>query len=140
MRWWPDLPLFAKGSIADVTAVRDRLRQTAFLVPGLGIDIVDERGETPNRETFRFAGGISEFVEFLSPDVPKNWYTNNLIRSLARYHFFAVARPGKDMPVEDALSRLSAMRTESSGTPRVQDARENRTGSGERREGRGISL
>jgi DNA gyrase subunit B len=68
IRWWPDLPLFAKGSIADVTAVRDRLRQTAFLVPGLTLVV---RGEGPAghpEEVFRFDGGVRDFVEHLAPD------------------------------------------------------------------------
>jgi DNA gyrase subunit B len=65
IRWWPDLPLFAKGSVADVTAVRDRLRQTAFLVPGLTLVI---RGATHEEEVFRFDGGVRDFVEHLAPD------------------------------------------------------------------------
>src|SRR4051794_16647916 len=27
IRWWPDMALFVKGSVVDITAVRDRLRQ-----------------------------------------------------------------------------------------------------------------
>ncbi|MGB8650807.1 MAG: DNA topoisomerase IV subunit B [Mycobacteriales bacterium] len=65
VRWWPDLPLFAKGSVADVTAVRDRLRQTAFLVPGLTLAI---RGPEHPEEVFRFDGGVRDFVEHLAPD------------------------------------------------------------------------
>jgi DNA gyrase subunit B len=72
IRYWADPQIFTKGASFQLEELVDRARQTAFLVPGLGIDILDERGgergETPNRETFRFAGGISEFVEFLSPD------------------------------------------------------------------------
>jgi DNA gyrase subunit B len=65
IRWWPDLPLFAKGSVADITAVRDRLRQTAFLVPGLTLVI---RGPLHPEEVFRFDGGVVDFVEHLAPD------------------------------------------------------------------------
>ena len=35
-----------------------------------GLEIVDERSAEPTRETFRFAGGIAEYVEFLAPDAP----------------------------------------------------------------------
>ncbi|MFC5501750.1 type IIA DNA topoisomerase subunit B [Lysinimonas soli] len=74
IRYWADPQIFTKGAGFQLDELVDRARQTAFLVPGLGIDIVDARpttdgGET-RRETFRFAGGISEFVEFLSPDAP----------------------------------------------------------------------
>ncbi len=65
VRWWPDLPLFAKGSVADPTAVRDRLRQTAFLVPGLSLTI---RGPLHPEEVFRYDGGVVDFVEHLAPD------------------------------------------------------------------------
>jgi DNA gyrase subunit B len=65
VRWWPDLPLFSKGSVADVTAVRDRLRQTAFLVPGLSLLI---RGMGHEEEVFRYDGGVRDFVEHLAPD------------------------------------------------------------------------
>jgi DNA gyrase subunit B len=39
-------------------------------VPGLGITIEDLRGEQPVVETFRYDGGISEFVDFLATDAP----------------------------------------------------------------------
>jgi DNA gyrase subunit B len=67
IRWWPDSPLFSKGSAADVTAVRDRLRQTAFLVPGLSLTV---RGAGHEEETFRFDGGVKDFVDHLAPDGP----------------------------------------------------------------------
>jgi DNA gyrase subunit B len=65
IRWWPDIALFSKGSVADVTAVRDRLRQTAFLVPGLALSI---RGSQHEEEVFRYDGGVRDFVEHLAPD------------------------------------------------------------------------
>src|SRR3954454_19099872 len=65
IRWWPDMPLFSKGSAADVTAIRDRLRQTAFLVPGLSLTI---RGAGHDEETFRFDGGVKDFVDHLAQD------------------------------------------------------------------------
>ncbi len=70
IRYWADPQIFTKGAGFQLEELVDRARQTAFLVPGLGIDILDNRGGEPTRETFRFAGGISEFVEFLSPDAP----------------------------------------------------------------------
>ncbi|HEU0205364.1 MAG TPA: DNA topoisomerase IV subunit B [Pseudolysinimonas sp.] len=70
IRYWADPQIFTKGAGFQLEELVDRARQTAFLVPGLGIDILDNRGAEPTRETFRFAGGISEFVDFLSPDAP----------------------------------------------------------------------
>ncbi|MCW2674467.1 MAG: gyrase subunit [Frankiales bacterium] len=65
IRWWADTALFSKGSAADVTAIRDRLRQTAFLVPGLALTI---RGAGHEEETFRFDGGVKDFVDHLAQD------------------------------------------------------------------------
>ncbi|MEO6204627.1 MAG: ATP-binding protein, partial [Mycobacteriales bacterium] len=70
MRWWADLPLFSKGSAVDTEQLRDRLRQTAFLVPGLTLGLSDRRGEQAVEESFVFAGGTRNFVEHLAPDGP----------------------------------------------------------------------
>ena len=67
-RYWADRQIFVKDAEFDVEALRARARQTAFLVPGLSIEIRDERGEEPSVETYCFKGGITEFVGFLSTD------------------------------------------------------------------------
>ncbi len=68
VRWWPDLPLFSAGSAVDVPQVVARLRQTAFLVPGLTLAMLDRRSGDLVEESFRFDGGTSDFVEHLAPD------------------------------------------------------------------------
>jgi DNA gyrase subunit B len=70
IRYWADRQIFTKGATFQTEELLARARQTAFLVPGLSIDITDLRGEEPVSETFSFAGGISEFVDYLSPDAP----------------------------------------------------------------------
>ncbi len=75
IRYWADPQIFTKGAAFQLEELVDRARQTAFLVPGLGIDILDRRAGAGqdgqgDRETFGFAGGISEFVDFLAPDAP----------------------------------------------------------------------
>ncbi|HVM26264.1 MAG TPA: DNA topoisomerase IV subunit B [Mycobacteriales bacterium] len=70
IRWWPDLPLFSKGSEVDVDKLHARLRQTAFLVPGLTLAVLDQRSGELVEETFRFDGGTADFVEHLAPDRP----------------------------------------------------------------------
>jgi DNA gyrase subunit B len=67
-RYWADRQIFVKDAEFDVEALRARARQTAFLVPGLAIEIRDERGEEPSVETYLYKGGITEYVEFLSKD------------------------------------------------------------------------
>ena len=70
VRYWADRQIFTKGASFQTDELLDRLRQTAFLVPELSLEITDDRGEEPRRETFRFAGGISEFVDHLASDAP----------------------------------------------------------------------
>ena len=70
VRYWADQQIFARGAGFVMDELVARARQTAFLVPGLAIEIVDAREASaePVRESFRFDGGIAEFVEFLAPD------------------------------------------------------------------------
>ncbi|AND16507.1 type IIA DNA topoisomerase subunit B [Rathayibacter tritici] len=70
VRYWADRQIFTKGASFQTDDLVTRARQTAFLVPGLTIDIVDDRAEERRAEMFRYDGGISEFVEFLAPDAP----------------------------------------------------------------------
>jgi DNA gyrase subunit B len=68
IRFWPDRQIFLRDATIAIELVLDRMRQTAFLVPGLTISVRDERGAEPVAETFRFDGGISEFCEHLAAD------------------------------------------------------------------------
>nr|WP_204965003.1 DNA topoisomerase IV subunit B [Microbacterium dextranolyticum] len=68
IRYWADRQIFTKDAAFHLDELEQRARQTAFLVPGLEIDIVDERGDEPATTAFRFDGGISEFADFLAPD------------------------------------------------------------------------
>jgi DNA gyrase subunit B len=70
IRYWADPQVFTKGATFQHDELAERARQTAFLVPGLGIRVDDLRGDEPVSESFRYAGGIGEFVDFLSNDEP----------------------------------------------------------------------
>jgi DNA gyrase subunit B len=70
VRYWADPQIFTKGAEFQLDELLNRARQTAFLVPGLAISVVDERREEPETHRFRFDGGISEFVEHLAVDGP----------------------------------------------------------------------
>lgn len=70
IRYWVDPQIFTKGAGFLTEELIGRLRQTAFLVPGITLELTDDRGETPVVEAFRFDGGISEYADFLAPDAP----------------------------------------------------------------------
>jgi DNA gyrase subunit B len=70
IRYWADRQIFLKEAQISLEELHSRARQTAFLVPGLTIEVHDERGEEPAVESFHYAGGISEFCEYLAKDRP----------------------------------------------------------------------
>jgi len=63
-RFWPDPEIFTETTDFDYETLAGRLRELAFLNRGVRIAIADER--TGQRETFKYDGGIIEFVEFLN--------------------------------------------------------------------------
>ncbi|MER5626091.1 DNA topoisomerase IV subunit B [Streptosporangium sp. NPDC002544] len=68
VRFWVDHQIFLPEAEVSLDEIHVRLRQTAFLVPGLTLAVRDNRGEEAVEEEFRFDGGISEFTEFLARD------------------------------------------------------------------------
>ncbi|MEV1075898.1 DNA gyrase/topoisomerase IV subunit B [Micromonospora parva] len=67
IRWWHDARYFETGATLDVDAVRMKLRNTAFLVPGVTYLLRDLTGEAPAEERFHYPNGLSDMVEFLAP-------------------------------------------------------------------------
>ncbi|HUW77117.1 MAG TPA: DNA topoisomerase IV subunit B [Candidatus Nanopelagicaceae bacterium] len=69
VRWWSDGQIFLKEAELNLIEIYERARQTAFLVPGLTIQVTDERMGKESVEKFQFKGGISEFCDYLAPDI-----------------------------------------------------------------------
>ncbi|WP_433553650.1 DNA gyrase/topoisomerase IV subunit B [Micromonospora zamorensis] len=67
IRWWHDARYFETGAALDIEAVRTKLRNTAFLVPGVTYLLRDLTGEAPAEERFHYPNGLSDMVEFLAP-------------------------------------------------------------------------
>ncbi|MCB1273330.1 MAG: type IIA DNA topoisomerase subunit B, partial [Leucobacter sp.] len=76
VRYWADPQIFLASARFEPESLLARARQTAFLVPGLAIEITDQRGESLSEmgeapvHRFQYEGGISEFVDFLAVDAP----------------------------------------------------------------------
>ncbi|MDX2341858.1 type IIA DNA topoisomerase subunit B [Micrococcus sp. M4NT] len=74
VRYWADDQIFIKDAKFSAEDLRARARQTAYLIPGLRITVRDLRRaageEAPAEEVFQYDGGISEFVEHLTPASP----------------------------------------------------------------------
>lgn len=65
----PDATIFTETEYSYDT-LRLRIRELAFLNKGITISLIDERAEDKS-ETFHFAGGIIEYVEFMDKDKDK---------------------------------------------------------------------
>lgn len=63
-RFKPDPNIFTETTVFDYDTLVGRIRELAFLNKGIEINITDER--TGMNDTFRYEGGIMEFVQFLN--------------------------------------------------------------------------
>ena len=74
--FWPDPEIFTETTIFDYDTLADRFREMAFLNKGLKIILHDERSDPrameseplaePRTEVFQYAGGIIDFVKYLT--------------------------------------------------------------------------
>lgn len=68
--FWPDPEVFTETLVYDYSTLAQRFREMAFLNKGLHIELTDERdldgSGKPKSETFQFAGGIVDFVNYIN--------------------------------------------------------------------------
>ncbi|PXY25942.1 DNA topoisomerase IV subunit B [Prauserella coralliicola] len=67
IRYWHDARYFETGAALDVESVRMKLRNTAFLVPGVTYVLRTATDGAINEETFHYPNGLTDMVEFLAP-------------------------------------------------------------------------
>ena len=70
IRFWPDTEIFETTDF-EFSTLANRLRELAFLNSGVGVTLADERAaeaadDTGDEQTFRYDGGIREFVGYLN--------------------------------------------------------------------------
>lgn len=84
IKFWPDAAIFGPLSTYRIAELRDSLRSTAFMIPGIRFEIEDHLGETevtdpeewrrpalaPQSDAYEFDGGIAEMIDVISPDEP----------------------------------------------------------------------
>ena len=103
VRFWADRQVFTKDADFDREALRQRAMQSTFLVPGLVIAITDRRDPSDVwEESFQHKGGLSEYVEYLSPGEP----VSSVIRLTGQGHFH------ETVPVLDDKGHMTAQEVE----------------------------
>jgi DNA gyrase subunit B len=70
-RYWHDPRYFENGASLDPEAVRAKLRNTAFLVPGVTYVLKDATQGSITTETYHYPDGLADMVEFLAPSGEK---------------------------------------------------------------------
>ena len=69
----PDPTIFTETTVYNYDTIKNHLRQMAFLNGGISITLIDDRGEVPVTETFKYDGGIREYVKYIDQvKVPVN--------------------------------------------------------------------
>lgn len=66
IRWKADGTIFTETTVYDYDVLLVRMRELAFLNPGIKIIFRDERTETPKETVLCFEGGIKHFTSFLN--------------------------------------------------------------------------
>ena len=66
IRWKADGSIFTETTTYDFDVLANRLRELAFLNPGITIKFRDERLETPKEIVYRYEGGIKHYVTVLN--------------------------------------------------------------------------
>ena len=64
--FWPDPQIFTEEREFKFETLSQRMREMAFLNRGLEITLIDERVEPEVKETFKYNGGIVDFVKHLN--------------------------------------------------------------------------
>ncbi|MGH3879618.1 MAG: DNA gyrase/topoisomerase IV subunit B [Actinophytocola sp.] len=71
IRYWYDARYFEATAALDIEAVRAKLRNTAFLVPGVAYVLRNTTEGAIEEEKFSYPHGLADMVEFLAPSGEK---------------------------------------------------------------------
>ena len=111
----PDDKIFTE-TVYDFNTIANRLRELAFLNPGLSIDIEDERNEEHLGKKFFYKGGIKEFVSYLNEG--KQPLHNEIIyfNKQQDYNIIEIAMQWNDSYSESVHSFVNNINTHEGGT------------------------
>jgi DNA gyrase subunit B len=66
IRFWADPEIFTETIEFKRDQLTERLRELAFLNAGLEIHLMDEREDPPQKDVYRYNGGLVDFVKYLN--------------------------------------------------------------------------
>lgn len=117
IRWKADATIFTETTTYNFDVLANRLRELAFLNPGITIIFRDERLETPKEVIYRYEGGIKHYVTVLNegkkvvPEEPIyiSGTTNDVIMEVAMQY-------NRDSYSENIHSYVNDINTHEGGT------------------------
>ena len=92
--FWPDDEVMRAVDV-DYETLAKRLRELAFLNPGVHIILRDDRGEGRDEDSFCYSGGLASFVAYLN---------ENKIALFDEPIYFKGVREGDDGPIEAEIA------------------------------------
>ncbi len=121
--WFKPDPKIFSSTIFQYDLIKERLREAAFLIKGLKINLIDQRKS--QKESFQFHEGIKAYIDFLNKD-KEGWHDACLIQS----SYQVESKKRKEIEVEIAfqftngyteniLSFVNNVRTKDGGTHEI---------------------
>ena len=111
----PDKTVFEK-TVFDYTTIENRLRELAFLNKGLKITFKDKRGlGNPFEQTFKYDGGIKDFVSYLNEDKKTLYPTPVYFSCVKDEYLFEFSFQHTDEYTESLLSFVNNIPTGEGG-------------------------
>ena len=113
--FYPDYEIF-KGAKYSFTSVCERMQESAFLLSGLTVDVIDE--EDDRSAKFFYENGLINFVEYMNEDKKALHKVINFVGSKSEIEI-EVALQYSDTYNENILSFVNNVKTTDGGTHEV---------------------
>lgn len=114
IRFQPDPEVFTETTEYDYDTLLSRIRELAFLNKGIQMVLTDER--TGQSETFKYDGGIKEFVEYLNRNREKMHEQPIYVEGSKDYITCEIALQYNDSYTENIYSFANNIHTHEGGT------------------------
>lgn len=113
--FYPDAEIFETVEFSYDT-IRTRLREVAYLNKGICIHLIDNRPEKEKNETFKYDGGILDFVDYLNRAKTTLFPSALYIEQEIKGNYVEIAMQYNDTYNEVLYSYANNINTEEGGT------------------------
>ncbi len=114
----PDTGIFKLGTSFNYEMIVERMRESAFLLSGLKVTIVDARGDDEKVEEFQYEDGLKSFIKFLNEGKDS---IGNIVQFKGNYQGIEadVSFQYNDQYTETIISFVNNVRTKDGGTHEI---------------------